>query len=150
MAQLVNFVILFGALTFLLYRPLLGVLEKRRKKIAEALENAERISEELSRANAESARIVSEARERAALLAAEAAKQAESARIAAIEKTRAEVASVVASGRAQISAERDAMISEVRVAAAELVAAVAEKVVGEKLSQAKDRHLIEKALEEKA
>ena len=32
-AQLVNFVILFTALTFLLYKPLIAALDKRRAKV---------------------------------------------------------------------------------------------------------------------
>jgi len=51
-AQLVNFVILFTALTFLLYKPLIAALDKRRAKIAESLANAEKIGDELKRANA--------------------------------------------------------------------------------------------------
>ena len=57
-AQLVNFVILFTALTFLLYKPLIAALDKRRAKIAESLANAEKIGDELKRANAESERLL--------------------------------------------------------------------------------------------
>jgi len=146
-AQLVNFVILFTALTFLLYKPLIAALDKRRAKIAESLANAEKISEELTRANAESERIVTAARGESQRIASEAAKQAETARLAAVEKTRAEVAGIIASGKAQLGAERDAMMSEVRRAAAELVASATEKVINEKMTGAKDKSLIEEVLD---
>jgi len=146
-AQLVNFVILFTALTFLLYKPLIASLDKRRAKIAESLANAEKISEELNRAGAESERIVAASRVEAARIASEAAKQAETARLAAVEKTRAEVAGVISSGKAQLAAERDAMMSEVRRAAADLIAVATEKVINEKMTSARDKSLIEKTLE---
>ncbi len=146
-AQLVNFVILFTALTFLLYKPLIAALDKRRAKISESLANAEKIGEELKRANAESERIVAAARAEASRLSAEAAKQAEANRAAAVEKTRTEISDIIASGKAQLAAERDAMTAEVRRHAAELIAAATEKVINEKMTSAKDKALIEKAIE---
>lgn len=148
-AQIVNFVILFSALTFLLYKPLLAMLEKRRNKIAESLDNAERIGAELARANAESERIVTEAQSRASAIAADSLKQVEAARVAAVEKTKTEVGGIIASGKAQLATERDAMMGEVRAVAADLIARATEKVIGEKLTPTKDKHLIEKVLETK-
>jgi len=146
-AQLVNFVILFTALTFLLYKPLIAALDKRRAKISESLANAEKISDELTRANAESERIVAASRAESLRISFEAAKHTETARLAALEKTRVEVAGIIASGKAQLATERDAMMFEVRRAAAELIAAATEKVINEKMTGAKDKNLIEKALE---
>jgi F-type H+-transporting ATPase subunit b len=146
-AQLVNFVILFTALTFLLYKPLIAALDKRRAKVVESLENAEKINDELKRASAESERIVGEARNEAARISSESLKQVEASRVAAVNKTREEVASIIASGKAQLSSERDTMVLEVRRAAAELIANATEKIIGEKLTAAKDRALIEKVIE---
>jgi F-type H+-transporting ATPase subunit b len=146
-AQLVNFAILFAALTFLLYKPLISALDKRRVKVIESLENAEKISDELKRANAESERVVSEARKEAARISSESLKQAEASRDAAVGKTRDEVAGIIASGKAQLASERDAMLLEVRRAAAELVANATEKIIGEKMTAAKDKAMIEKAIE---
>ena len=146
-AQLVNFVILFTALTFLLYKPIIAALDKRRAKVLESLANAEKIGDELKRANAESERIIEVARVESQRIASEAAKQAETARLATLEKTRAEVAGIIVSGKARLGAERDAMTAEVRRAAAELIAAATEKVINEKMSAAKDKSLIEKVLD---
>lgn len=146
-AQLVNFVILFTALTFLLYKPLIAALDKRRAKVIESLANAEKIGEELTRANAESERIVAAARAEASRISAEALKQAETNRAAAVEKTRVEISEIIASGKAQLGAERDAMTAEVRRAAAELIAAATEKVINEKMTGAKDKALIEQVLD---
>ena len=148
-AQLVNFVILFTALTFLLYKPIVSALDKRRAKVIESIANAEKIGEELKRAGVESERIVAASRVEAARISSETTKQAEAMRLAAMEKTKVEVAGIIASGKAQLGAERDAMMSEVRRAAATLIANATEKVINEKMTSAKDKSLIEKALETK-
>ncbi len=146
-AQLVNFAVLITALTFFLFKPIMKALDSRRAKISESLENAERIGEELKRAGKESERIITDAHLEAQRIAAEAAKQAESARLAAVDRTKTEVASIIASGKAQLAAERDQMTAEVRRAASDLIAMATEKVINEKLTGAKDKQLIEKALE---
>lgn len=146
-AQLVNFAILMTALVFLLFKPIMAALEKRRAKIGESLANADKISDELKRTTAETERLLAAARHEAQQIVTDAQKQAETIKTVAIDKTKAEVASVVASGKAQLVADRDAMLTEVRGAAADLIAQATEKVLGEKLTNAKDKALIEKALE---
>ena len=145
-AQLVNFVILMTVLVFVLFKPIIAALDKRRQKIADSLENAEKIGAELKRTTEEGERLLSKSRAEAQRIIGEAQKESDSVRAAAAEKARFEVAGIVASGRAQLSADRDAMLAEVRKAAAELVAEATSKVVGEKLTSAKDKDLIEKVL----
>ena len=145
-AQLINFVILFLALTFLLYKPLIGVLEKRQKKIADSLRDAERISEELRSAQDKSLAILSEARGEAGKVVIAAQAAADRVRSEALEKTRTEVATVITNGKNQLATERDQMVNEVRAVAAELIAGATQKIIGEKMTDAKDKHLIEKIL----
>ncbi len=146
-AQLVNFAILFGALTFFLYKPLLKVLDDRRKKVADSLANAEKIGDELRRAGEEAAKIASQARAEAQKIVGEAQKSAEALRVQTAEKVKAEVSALIAGGRAQLAREREELIAEVRASAAEMVGAAVEKLIGEKLTAAKDKALVEKALE---
>jgi len=147
-AQLVNFAILFTALTLLLYKPLLSVIEKRQKKIADSLKDAERIGEELRSTEEKSRAALSEARAEASKILSSAQAAAEEVRSSAVEKARGEVAAIIAGGKSQLAAERDAMVGEVRAAAAELIASAAEKVIAEKMSSAKDKQLIEKVVKE--
>jgi F-type H+-transporting ATPase subunit b len=145
-AQLINFAILMTVLVFVLFKPIIKALDKRRQKIAESLENAEKISAELKRTTEEGDRLLSSSRAEAQRIIGEAQKQSDAVRNGAADKAKVEVAGIIASGKAQLSAERDAMLAEVRHAAAELVADATAKVVGEKLNPAKDKALIEKAL----
>src|SRR3989338_2880597 len=63
--QLVNFIVLFGVLTKLLYKPVLKMLDERSRKIAQGLKDAETAT--LSRQKGEEERnyIVREARQEA-------------------------------------------------------------------------------------
>jgi F-type H+-transporting ATPase subunit b len=146
-AQLVNFAILMAALLFFVYKPLIKVLEGRQEKIAESLRDAERIGEELRGAEAKSLEILAAARAEAGKIVDQARVSAEAAKTAAVEKAKAEVAVLVAGGKRQLASERDAMLLEVRGAAAELVGRAVEKVIGEKMNDAKGRQLVEKTLE---
>src|SRR6266566_340052 len=76
-AQVINFLIVSGLLVAFAYRPILDVLEERRKRIADGLANAEKIKHELARteaarqevlnqANAQANKLIEEARAAAA------------------------------------------------------------------------------------
>ena len=62
-AQVVNFLILLFILKKFLYKPILKVLEERRKKIEVSLKNAEAIEKRLLEANQEYEKILNEALE---------------------------------------------------------------------------------------
>ena len=70
-AQSVNFLIVFGGLTFFLYRPLMRVLEAREEKIAQGVRDAEVLREKIesekttiiSSAHAEASQVVERAQE---------------------------------------------------------------------------------------
>jgi len=51
-AQVINFLIVSGVLVIFAYKPILTVLEERRKRIADGLANAEKIKHELARTEA--------------------------------------------------------------------------------------------------
>lgn len=71
--QIINFVVLAGALSYFLYKPLLGILKEREEKIKQGVEDAKAAGEARERADTERKKIVG-----AAHLEAEAVtKQAE-------------------------------------------------------------------------
>jgi F-type H+-transporting ATPase subunit b len=59
--QIFNFLILFIVLRAWVYKPILGLLEKRRKVIAEGIENARVAAEARANAEKEAAKILAEA-----------------------------------------------------------------------------------------
>src|ERR671930_320578 len=79
LSQVISFCIVAYLLQRFAYKPILGVLEERRRRIEEGLINAEKIKKELAeaekryqeivaRANADAQKMIDEARESSALL----------------------------------------------------------------------------------
>jgi F-type H+-transporting ATPase subunit b len=79
LSYIVNFVILVVLLRALLYRPILGMLEERRRQIEKGIEDARAAGEAREGAEAERARILDEARAEAQRIVAEANQRAEQA-----------------------------------------------------------------------
>jgi F-type H+-transporting ATPase subunit b len=71
-AQIISFCIVCALLYRFAYRPVLGMLEKRRQEIALALANAEKIKAELDRTEAQRQEVMTQANEQATRLIEEA------------------------------------------------------------------------------
>jgi F-type H+-transporting ATPase subunit b len=134
-AQIINFGILIAVLTKLLYRPILTMLEQRRRRIEESLKKADeidlkvaKIEEEMShkraQAKAEAASILGEARETAG-------KDRESLLLAAA----TEADRVKAAGREQVEIERQAMVDETKARVGKLALLLVTKSLQQDLGQ---------------
>lgn len=77
-AQAVNFGLLLAVLWYFLYRPLLKMIETRREKIREGVENAEKAEERLSAIEGEKEQIVTEAVRKAESIVEDGKKRATS------------------------------------------------------------------------
>ncbi|HUQ84969.1 MAG TPA: F0F1 ATP synthase subunit B [Candidatus Limnocylindrales bacterium] len=106
-AQIVNFLIIFFVLKKFMYKPVLKLLDERKKKIAEGLKQAEesaRILEEttkkeeeiLKKAQHESKKILDEARSQSEIMLAESAAE-----------TKKQVAKMIKDARDQITSESE-------------------------------------------
>lgn len=95
-AQGINFGVLIVALYFLLYKPVLNVLEERRQLVAKGVEDAKSASEKLAGADAAAA--------------------------AAVEKADKEAADVLSSARDAAGAERTRLVKEAEARAAAIAA----------------------------
>ncbi|MBP9816696.1 MAG: hypothetical protein KBD05_01590 [Candidatus Pacebacteria bacterium] len=131
-AQAVNFGVLFVALWFLLYKPVMKTLDERAKKIAQGVDDAERASEKLAGADAAAAQVVAEADAKGAeaLASAREAAATERARLVKEAEARAEAIAKDADARAKEVAAKALKESEKEVARLAILAAA--KVVGER------------------
>lgn len=125
LAQLVNFGVLFVALTWLLYKPVMKTLDERRAKIAQGVEDAERASEKLASADEEAATRVGKADAEAEALVASAreAASAEKTRIVKEAEARAVAVAADADARAKEAAAKMLRESEQEIARLAILAA---------------------------
>jgi F-type H+-transporting ATPase subunit b len=147
-AFLVNFLILFGLLTAILYKPVLKMLDERQKKIKESLEMAETIREQASRSEEQIKAAIDEARREGQAVIGQATQIAEKTKEDAKDGARKEAEAIISKARAEIKLERDKSIADLRSEFTNLTILAAEKVIKESLDAQKHRKLIDEVLEQ--
>lgn len=142
LVQVFNFLILFVVLRVWVYKPILGLLEKRRNTIAQGLENA-RIAEE-ARANAEkeASKINVEAQTKASKIINEATERAEKVVLELKAEAEKEILKQRESTLAEVEDERSRMLGDLRGQVAALAIAAAQKLVGETLDEKRQHSLL--------
>jgi F-type H+-transporting ATPase subunit b len=149
-AFVVNFVILFGLLGLVLYKPVMKMLDERSKKIKESIEQAEATKAQYARAEEEVKKLISKAREDGQALISQASQMGEKIKEEAKEGARKEAQVIVDRTRAELEEERDRIIYELRREFVDISISAAEKVIKETLDKERHRRLIEETLEESA
>jgi F-type H+-transporting ATPase subunit b len=147
-AQLINFLILVLILYKFLYKPVLKMLDGRKEKIEKGLRDAEQLGVELEKTKELQAAEIQKAKQEARAIVEEAEKRAEAAGMETKSKTKAEVEKLITVAKNQMIEEKIKMMAEVKKEAAELVIAVAEKVVGKIIDAKAQKNLIEETLRE--
>lgn len=148
--QLVSFAILFALLSWLLYKPVLRVLDQRSSRIRESLETAERVRQEAAESQADMQRQLMEARAEGQQLIAQAREVADRFREDELAKARQEINAERSRAEANIQRERDAAIEELRREFSGLAISAAERVIHRSLDESTHRELIGRVLEESA
>lgn len=146
MAQIVNFAILVVVLTKLLYRPILGMLAKRKKEIAEGLAITERMRLEEEKLGERREKLLAQARGEARVILEDAKSQAKDAERAIMEAAHKEAAAVIEKAKGDARSAHDALAGAIRREAVDLAAAMAKRLVAGALTSADQHKLIEKHL----
>ena len=147
-AQIVNFVILFGLLYLVAYKPIMRMLDERSKRIKESMEQAESIKEQTAHAEEEIKKQLEAAGREGQERIAKAALIGEETKQKAQQEARQETETLVTRARLEIQRERDEAIGELRKEFADLTIMAAEKVIDRSLDKEAHRQLIDKVLEE--
>src|SRR3990167_8555882 len=129
LAQLVNFSIILFILWRWVFKPVAGALEARRQKIEESVAKAEKIETQMREADSEREQKLQQARLDAEEIIKRTASEAEK-------------------DKQQMTAEKQQMLKEVREEVADLVVMATEKILREKLTDKKDREMIQNVMQE--
>jgi len=142
-AQIVSFGIVCALLYRFAYRPVLAMLEERRRQIAEGLANAERIKVELARTEEQRRQVIGEANAQAANTIEEA--RAAAARILQEEAQKATAAAekIVADAWKQAAQDHARMLAELTREVGRLVVETTAAVAGRVLTAEDQRRLAE-------
>jgi F-type H+-transporting ATPase subunit b len=140
--QIIAFTIVLLTLNAWVYKPMLNMMETRKQKIAQGLEDARVAAEARADAEKQAARIISEAQAEASKIVAEATERASSAGRDVKAAAEAEAAKARDAAMAEAEVERNRILGDLRGQVASLAIAAANKLVGEALDEKKQHALL--------
>lgn len=147
-AQIVNFVLILLLLRALAYKPVLQMLENRKRKIQESLEYAEKVKADAATQQKDFERRIEEARREAAQTAQSATQVAEKERERILAQARDEARQIVEQARNQLVYERKQMAAELREQVVNLSMLAAQRVIGQNLDETRSHQLVHEFLSE--
>ena len=152
MNEFIPMLIAFIAIAIILWKfgwPMFeGMLEKRERTIATALQKSEEARIESERVLAEYKQQLADAKDQASKLIADARETGEAMRADITKQAQEEAAGMIEKARAAIEAEKQAAINDLQNSIADLSVEVASKLVSTDLSDAEHRAIIERYINE--
>ena len=148
LAQVINFIILFGLLYLVAYKPLMRMLDARSRKIKESMEQTEYIKQQAAHAEEEVKKQLEAAGKEGQEVIARAVRTGEEVRQQTQQEARQEAETLIIRARMEIQQERDEAIDDLRKQFADLTILAAGRIIDRSLDKKAHRQLIEKVLEE--
>jgi F-type H+-transporting ATPase subunit b len=145
-----NFLVFLVIIWTFAFKPVTAMLNDRKTRIEQGLKDAEQARRDRENAESERVATLGEARREANDILARAQKVAQETRDADIAATKEELERLRTRAAAEIEAEKIRAISDVRAEVADLALRAAGKVVGETMTNARERRLVEEFLNEPA
>jgi F-type H+-transporting ATPase subunit b len=141
--QIISFTIVFLTLNAWVYKPMVNMMETRKKKIAQGLEDAQVAAEARSDAEKEAAKIIANAQAEAGNIVREATERAAAAGQGVKAEAEAEAAQIREAAVVEAEMERNRILGDLRSQVAALAIAAANRLVGEALDEKKQRVLLD-------
>ncbi|MEN6434462.1 MAG: F0F1 ATP synthase subunit B [Anaerolineaceae bacterium] len=131
--QILNFAIIFVVLRAWVYKPLMKVMDKRKKTIAQSLEDARIASDARTNAETEAEKIITEAQAKAAEVLREATTRASKVEHDLKARSDDEIKKAREVALAEVEQDRARMLGELRGQVISLAMAASHKLIGESL-----------------
>lgn len=141
--HLLNFIIVMIVLNAWAYRPIVNLLQQRRERIAQGLEDARIASEARANAEREAQRVIAEAQTEANRRVSEATERAEKAAADMRAAADEERGRVLRSAQEDAALERNRILADLRGQVAALAIAAAQRVIGDTLDVRRQHALIQ-------
>jgi len=139
---MVNYGILLAALTFLLYKPVLKVLDDRRNRITQSMEDSKKIEQQLKEMEKSRVAAMKELDQKASAILADAKKQADASKAEMMKAAEQEVASLLERGKKQLEDEKRKMVSDLEKTVAKASVTLAGKILEKEFTSADQTRLL--------
>lgn len=141
--QVVNFIVLVAILRLILYNPVLKMLQNRKERIAEGLNNARKAEEALASAEADKQKLLDEARAEAHRVLNEARTRADELAAQIKTEAQAEAQRILEEVRQDATGERNRVMADMRSQIVLLSLAAAGQLLGTTLDDDRQRQIVE-------
>lgn len=148
LAQVFNFLILLLVLYKFLYKPILDLLEKRRKTIEESLQTAEKIKQEDLALVVKKQEILTQAREETLKIIKEAKKEGEEIKKEILQKAEEEARRILEGARISIKEEKEILFEELKKEIADLAILISSRIITKRIDKKDEERLIEETIKE--
>ncbi|MFA6018277.1 MAG: F0F1 ATP synthase subunit B [Patescibacteria group bacterium] len=145
-AQLVNFLLVLIVLWRFVYKPMLAMLDKREQAIAKSMKDVEEISARVKASESERNAVLTETRKEAQAIIEAAMHETDIRKNEMIEAAKREVEHVIARGKEQLIAEREASMLAMRKDIIDIAVRAAAKIATEGMTQKKSQSLAEEVV----
>lgn len=142
LVQIICFLIIFVVVRVWIVKPLLNMLEKRRAKLEQGIEDARIAGDARANAEQEASKIIADAQAKAARIMSEATERAD----AAMEEVKAGADKEITKEReavmAEVEEERNRILADLRGQVAALSIAAAQRLIGEEMDGKRQHALL--------
>jgi F-type H+-transporting ATPase subunit b len=145
--NLINFGILLILLRWLLFKPAVEYLDRRREMIASRMRQAQESEEEAARLAADRESALKQAQDQVRRMIEEATSRGEQIVSTAKDDARKEAQRILEAGRRQLEQERDSMVDDLRRAYAEIAVLGAAQVLEREISEEDHQRFLGELLE---
>ncbi len=147
-AQMLAFILLIWFVNKVMWKPMMGLMEARQKRIADGLAAAEKGKQEQADAEKRAAEVLEESKQKAADILAQAQKRAKEIEEEAKDNAKAEAERIKVAAEAEIEREVNQAREHLRAQVASIAIAGAEKVLKQQIdAKAHDKLLSDLAAE---
>ncbi len=142
LAQILNFLLIFGLLSVLVWRPLMNMLDNRAATIQKGLEDAAEAARARRDAETDSEKVLAAARAEAARIVEEARGRGEEVARGVEAEARTSAESIRAEARSRSEDERNRQLADLRGQVVAIAAAMSQRIIGETLDEKRQAALI--------
>lgn len=146
LAQIVNFLIIFFVLSKLLYKPIRGMLDKRKKEIEEGLALTEKMRQEEDKLKVKQNKILDETRREGEAYIDKAKAQAVAESKEILNNANKQAQEIIAKGKEEVKSLHTAMEGDLKTESISLASIMAKKILTNVVSDRDQHKLIEKQL----
>lgn len=143
-----GFVLLLVVLRLFLFKPILGILDARKKEVTDTYDAAEDARKTAEQNKQEYEKRLADVAEEIRAIKAEQVKDAQRIKEEIISESRAQAEGILTKAKEEIGREKDAAMVELRKTAVDLAIGAAGKLIRQNLDEPRQRQLVSQAIDD--